>query len=106
MITIQEAVEWLRLLLLIIPTSRLRPIDKTVSGDSKKKRKVSRTRPAMEEIEAAKSGHGTQVSSAPCNFINIPFYFLFPIPNRGPKMRFASTSSRDDSKLLLAIILR
>ncbi len=37
-IAIQQAAEWLRTLPLLLPASHLRPIDKTVSGNSKKKR--------------------------------------------------------------------
>jgi hypothetical protein len=50
MVALQQACEWLRLLLLIITAAHLRPINKEVSGASKRKRN--------DELDASNGGNG------------------------------------------------
>jgi hypothetical protein len=60
MIAPQQAPEWLRPLLIILPASHLRPIDKKVSVDSRRNGKLDSS---GEEMEATEAG------SAPGNII-------------------------------------
>jgi hypothetical protein len=57
MIAIQQAPEWLRPLHLILPASRLRPIDKMVSGDGKRNDEVDST---DDENGSNRGGYGSQ----------------------------------------------
>jgi hypothetical protein len=81
LIAFQQAPEWFQPLPLILPASRLWLIDKMVSGDSKRKRN-GELASSDEESWDNRGGYGE------------------------PKARFAQTSSRDNSKLVLEIILR
>jgi hypothetical protein len=70
MIAIQEAPEWLQPLPLplILPASRLRSIDRMVSGDSKRKRN-GELDSSGEESWDDRGRYGTEVISAPGNLI-------------------------------------
>jgi hypothetical protein len=104
-IAIQQAPEWLRPLLLILPASCLRSIDKTLSGEIARE-KASRTL-SMRRIEAIEVG--MEVSSAPGNFICLCFSFQKSksILATGNTLTLALTiGSRVSPKLVLEIILR
>jgi hypothetical protein len=84
MIAIQQAPEWLRPLHLILPVSRLRPIDKMVSGDIKRNDEVDSPH---DENGGNRGGHCRK---------SAPLY----------KKRLAQTGSGDYPSLVLEIILR
>jgi hypothetical protein len=77
MITIQQAPEWLRLLPLMLPASRPRPIGKRVSGDSKRKRNSEWDSPD-EENGGNRGGYGSQFRSRQLHLVFCSFWFQNP----------------------------
>jgi hypothetical protein len=87
-IAIQQAAEWLRPLplplFLFLPASRLRPIDETVSGDSKKRRNGN-------EVSSDDRGKWRQQRAGIIlKSVSLQAtHYLFPNPNRGTEYRLS-----------------
>jgi hypothetical protein len=74
MIAIQQAIEWLQPFLFIVLVSRVRPIDKTLSGKSKSKR--NRDEDSSDEGKGGnRGGFGSHFRSRQLNSL---LCFLFP----------------------------
>jgi hypothetical protein len=91
MIAPQQAPEWLRPLLLILPVSRLRPIDKTVSVDSKNNGKLDTS---GEENGGDRGGYGSQFRSRQLCFQN---------PNLATEIMVSSNYNKRHSSLAVLI---
>jgi hypothetical protein len=107
MIAIQQAPRWLRPLLLILPASRLLPIDKTVSGGSKRKR--SNVLDSSNDGNGGnRGGYGSQYRSRQLRFLFVLFVSKIQIQRpeiRGAFLSHYSSNCRDYFKLVQDITL-